>query len=113
MEKKTNKERILEGMTVMDAIFRCGELQLPYEQVVLLIAERHPVNPKQLLTDLQTPGTDEYDRYQSGVAEGNLKLNINLEANIGKPNSKDAYKNLSSERRRRAIDEKLNDLFDI
>jgi hypothetical protein len=106
-----NKERILDGMTVKEAIFRCGKLQLPFEQVALLIAERHPVNQKQLLADLQTLGSDEYEWYESGVAEGNLSLNINLEANVSDPKSKDAYKNLSAERRRQAIDRKIDDLF--
>ena len=107
------KERILDGMTIQDAIFRCGELQLPYEQVVYLIAEFHQVDNRQLLNDLQTPGTDEYEWYQSGVAEGNLKLNANLEYNVGDPKAKGAYENLSAERRRQAIDDKLKDLFEI
>jgi hypothetical protein len=111
--KENKQERILDGMTVKEGIFRCGELQLPYEQVVLLVSEQHPVNRNQLLADLQTPGTDEYEWYQSGVAEGNLKLNANLEYNVGDPKSKDAYKHLSAERLRQAINEKLQDLFGI
>jgi len=107
-----NKERILDGMTIKEAIFRCGELQLPYEQVTRLIIELHPVNRQQILTNLQTPGTDEYEWYQSGVVEGNLNLNINLEGDVVS-NQKDAYKNLSAERRRQAINEKLHDLFGI
>ena len=109
---KTN-ERILDGMTVKEAIFRCGELQLPYEQTALLVSELEPTDQQQLLTNLRTPGTDEHEQYQSGVAEGNLKLNINLESNVGDPKSKDAYKHLSAERRRQAIDRKLKDLFGI
>jgi len=107
-------DRILEGMTIKNAIFRCGELQLPYDQVARLIIDSHPVNRQQLLAALQTPGTDEYDWYQSGVAEGALKLNIELEANVGglEP-QKDAYKHLSAERRRQAINDKLKDLFGI
>ena len=107
-----NNERILDGMTVQEAIFRCGELQLPYDQVVRLVAEIKPVNQKQLLIDLETPGTDEYEWYQSGVAEGNLKLNIDLESDVTK-SEKDAYKHLSAERRRQAINRKLEDLFGI
>lgn len=106
-------KRLLDGMTVKEVIFRCGELQLPCEQVVLLVAEQKPVNHKQLLADLQTPGTDEHEWYQSGVAEGNLLLNINLEANVADPKAKDAYKSLSAERRRQAINDKLKDLFGI
>jgi len=106
-------DRILEGMTIKDAIFRCGELQLPYDQVARLIIDSHPVNRQQLLAALQTPGTDEHEWYQSGVAEGSLKLNIDLESNVFDPKAKDAYKHLSAERRRQAINDKLEDLFGI
>ena len=106
-------ERILEGMTAREAIFRCGELQLSYEQTALLVSELEPTDKQKLLTNLQTPGTDEHEQYQSGVAEGNLKLNIVLEANVEDPKSKDAYKNLEAERLRQAIDRKLKDLFGI
>jgi hypothetical protein len=108
-----NNTRILDGKTLQEAIFRCGELQLPYEQVILLLAPIHPVDPIRLLTALQTPGTDQYEWYQQGVAEGNLKLNIDLEANIDDPKAKDAYKHLSAERLRQAINHKLEDLFGI
>ena len=98
-------------MTVKKAIVRCGELQLPYEQVVLLVAEQHQTDKKQLLANLKTAGTDEHEWYQQGIAEGNLKLNIDLEANVADPKSKDAYKNLSAERRRQVINRKIEDLF--
>ena len=81
-EEKNNKKRLLSGMTVKEAIFRCGELQLPYEQVARLITDIHPDNRQQLIANLQTPGTDEYAWYISGVAEGNLMLNANLEGDI-------------------------------
>ena len=105
MSENKNKRRIFDGMTVKEAIVRCGELQLPYEQVVFLVCEKtnKPVN--RLLADLQTPGKEEYEWYQSGVAEGNLRLNINLEADV-RDSEKDAYKSLSAERRRQAINQK-------
>ena len=112
MKTEANNERILDGMTIKEAISRCGELQLPYEQVARLITDLHPVNRQQLLSNLQTPGTDEHEWYHSGVAEGNLNLNIYLEGDV-ESNQKDAYKSLSAERRRQAIDEKLHDLFGI
>jgi len=105
-----NINRILDGMTVNEAIFRCGELQLPFEQVVRLVSELEPINQKQLLTDLETPGSAEYDRYRAGVAEGILRLNVCLESDI-ETDQKDAYKSLSAERRRQALDEKIKDLF--
>jgi hypothetical protein len=74
-----------------------------------LMAER--TDPEQLMRDLQNPESEPYQWYQSGVAEGNLKLNIDLENNVGEPKAKDAYKHLSAERRRQAINKKLNELF--
>jgi hypothetical protein len=38
-------------------------------------------------------------------------LNIDLEDNVSNPKAKDAYKHLSAERRRQAINKKLEDLF--
>jgi len=100
MKEEMNNERILDGMTVKEAIVRYGELQLPYEQVARLVADMVETGHALSLHEkLQTPGTDEYEWYQSGFAEGNLKLNINLESDV-KTNQKDAYRNLSAERRR-------------
>jgi|GEM_PF-2608752 len=110
-EEKEDKKRILSGMTTKDAIFRCGELQLSYEDVCLLLAEK--TNPEQLMKDLQNPESESSGWYQQGVAEGRLKLAAELEHNIGEPKAKDAYKNLSGERRRQAINEKLEDLFGL
>ena len=42
-QTEDKKERILDGMTIKEVIFRCGELQLPYEQTVRLAAESNPV----------------------------------------------------------------------
>jgi hypothetical protein len=106
----SENERILDGMTVREAITRCGELQLPHDQVATLIADIHPVNRKQMLSDLQTPGADEHEWYRSGIAEGNLQLNINLKADVTR-SEKDAYKHLSAERRRQAINRKIEELF--
>ena len=106
-----NNERIFDGMTVKEAIVRCGELQLPYEQVARLVSDMVETGRALSLHEkLQTPGTDEYEWYQSGVSEGNLKLNVNLESDV-QTNQKDAYKSLSAERRRQALDEKIKDLF--
>ena len=111
MNEIENKERILDGMAFKEAIIRCGELQLPYEQVVYLVSDKTKKPVNQLYADLQTPGTEENEWYQAGVSEGNLKLNINLESNVGDPKSKDAYKHLSAERRRQALNRKIDDLF--
>jgi hypothetical protein len=109
MSENEDKRKILSDMSLEDAIFRCGELQLALDDVCRLMAEK--TDPEQLMRDLRDPKSEPYRRYQSGVAEGNLKLNIDLEANVGEPKAKDAYKHLSAERRRQAINKKLEDLF--
>lgn len=111
MNKKEENNRILGDMSLRDAIFRCGELQVEYEDVCRLMTSK--TDPERLMRDLKNPESDAYTWYQEGVAEGILRLNIDLETNIGEPKAKDAYKNLSSERRRQAINKKLDELFGI
>ncbi|MEA4918163.1 hypothetical protein [Proteiniphilum sp.] len=110
MDKSDNK-KILADMSPEDAIFRCGELQLSYEDTCRLLSPR--MNLERLMDDLKDPDSDPYKWYQNGVAEGNLKLNIDLEYNVSEPKAKDAYKHLSAERRRQAINKKLDDLFGL
>lgn len=111
MSEIEDKRKILSEMSLKNAISRCGELQLTLDDVCWLMAEK--TNPEQLMRDLQDPASEVYQWYQFGVAEGNLKLNIDLEYNVGDVKAKDAYKNLSSERRRQAINKKLEDLFGL
>jgi hypothetical protein len=111
MNENKDKERILSDLSTKDAIFRCGELQLSHEDTCWLLSKK--TDPEKLMRDLQNPESEPYSWYHNGVAEGNLKLNIDLEYNVGDPKAKDAYKHLSAERRRQAINKKLDDLFGI
>ncbi|MCL1942232.1 MAG: hypothetical protein FWF54_01590 [Candidatus Azobacteroides sp.] len=75
----SENKKILDDMTTEQVIQQCGEVRLPFEQVVTLLSGKLSVSEqKQLLTNLTTPGTDEYNLYQQGVAEGDFKLNIDL-----------------------------------
>ena len=96
-------------MSVKDAIFRCGELQLSYDNTVRLLSEK--TNPDKLMKELINPESEPHSCYHNVVAEGNLKLNIDLEYNVGDPKAKDSYKNLSGERKRQSINKKLDELF--
>lgn len=111
MNEKNN--RLLDELTLKQSIFRCGELQLTLEDTARLIMDKSDLDPAKLLLRLQDPRSDEYKWYHNGMAEGNLKLNIDLEANVGEVKAKDAYKNLAGERRRQAINKKLDELFGI
>ncbi|NDV46184.1 hypothetical protein D0T49_03900 [Paludibacter sp. 221] len=110
-EQKKDERPILSSMSVKDAVYRCGMLQLDFEDICLLLAEK--TNPEQLMAELQDPESEPYQWYHQGVAEGKLKLAIDLEYNVGDPKAKDAYKNLSAERRREAVNKKLKDLFGL
>jgi hypothetical protein len=103
------EDKITDGMTLERIVSRCGELQMDYTNVCWLC--RDVCDPKVLMRKLRDPESDVYAWYQSGVAQGNLKLNIDLEYNIGDPKAKDAYRHLSAERRRQAINRKLEELF--
>lgn len=106
-----DKKQKLSDMSSRDAISRCGELQLSFEDTVRLLSEK--TDPDKLMKDLQDEKSEAYSWYQNGIAQGNLKLNINLEYNVTEPKAKDAYKNLSSERRRQSVNKKLNELFGL
>jgi hypothetical protein len=79
------------------------------DEIVRLLA--HRTDAGQLLADLRTPGTAAFEALRRGEAEGALKLNIALEANVDNPKARDACKSLSDERRRQAINRKLDELF--
>jgi hypothetical protein len=79
------------------------------DEIVRLLA--HRTDATRLLADLQKPGTAPFEAFHRGQAEGLLKLNIDLEANVSNPKAKDAYKSLATERRRQEINRKLDELF--
>ena len=108
-QKETKSTSILGDLSLTDAIARCGELQMSEDEISVLLA--HRTDARQLLSDLQTPGTEAHEAYVRGQAEGNLKLYIDLEANVSDPKAKDAYKSLAAERRRQAINRKIDELF--
>jgi hypothetical protein len=109
MNEKEKRKHLLDDLSLSDAIERCGKLKIPVEEVAVLLSDRPGAG--QLPTDLTTPGTEAFTAYHRGLAEGGLKLAIDLEDNVGNPKAKDAYKHLSAERRRQAINRKLDELF--
>jgi hypothetical protein len=108
-EEQKEPRGILSDLSLLDAIAHCGELDIPEDEVVRLLSDR-PL-PDRFRTDLQTPGTEFYEAYQRGMAEGILNLAATLEANVSEPKARDAYKSLSAERRRQANNRKLDELF--
>jgi hypothetical protein len=106
---KEKRKHLLDDLSLPDAVERCGELKIPVEEVAVLLSDRP--GGKSLASDLSTPGAEAFTAYHRGLAEGDLKLAIDLEANVENPKAKDAYKHLSAERRRQAINRKLDELF--
>ena len=107
--KTLNNEPLLAGISLDDILFRCGELQLPFDDVCNLCAEH--ISPLLLYSELKNDGSAHFASYMRGFSEGKLNLNITLEANLSEPKVKDAYKALSAERRCEAINRKLEELF--
>ena len=109
MFKTLNNGRITAGATLDDILFRCGELQLDINDTCILCASH--IDESRLRYELNKPNSSYYTTYRQGVSEGKLKLNIELEYNIGEPKAKDAYKFLMAERRREEVNRKLEELF--
>lgn len=111
MYKTFNNESIIEGISLKNLVIRCGELLIPYEEVCWLCREL--CDPHSLNEQLNDTFSEAYAWYQTGVVEGKLKLNIELEYNIGDPKVKDAYKSLSTERSRQKISQKIKEMFGL
>ena len=107
--KTKNNNRLVDKLSLDDMLFRCGELQLDIIDTCNLCASH--IDTLRLKHELNDPNSTYYTTYMQGVSEGKLKLNIDLEYNISEPKVRDAYKSLTSERRREAINRKLEELF--
>ena len=75
-EQNEDKKRILSEMPLDDALFRCGELQLSFEDTCLLLSGK--TNSEQLMLDLNNSESKAYRIYNEGVAEGQFILMSNL-----------------------------------
>ena len=111
MYRTLNNESLVKDIGLHDILFRCGELQLDYQTTCSLCVGH--IHEDALYYHLNNPLSEYYIMYVRGVAEGKMKLIIDLEHNVGEPKAKDAYKHLSAERRRQAINQKLEELFDV
>lgn len=106
--------KLLKDLTVEDAIVRCGELKIDKSKIPLLLSDKlTKEQQKQLCVNLDTPNSEEYILYAQGIAEGELKLAITLDANTENPKVKDAYKHLSEEQRKKEINKKIAENFGI
>ena len=109
--KTINNESLVTGIEFDDLLFRCGELQLDFNDTCNLCADH--MQPGELMAQLCRPESNYYIMYMNGVSNGKLKMGIDLEHLLSDPKAKDAYKNLSAERRRQSINLKLTELFGL
>lgn len=113
-ERTEKNAPLLSDLSQQAAIRRCGELKIDKQQVPLLLANRlNRQQQTELLANLLKPGSEQYTWYEQGAAEGEYKTAAELEAQVGNPMAKDAYKNFAFERRRAKIDSSLKKNFGI
>lgn len=119
MEKNKKKEDSVEKretdlnkMTPLEIITRCGELRYSLTQIIALLRPRLS-NDKILRVTLamRTPGSDEYNAYETGMTTADFKLQSELLERAGM--DKDSYEAFTAEQRRQAINAALQDKFGI
>lgn len=99
-------------MSVLQLIARCGALRYSLTQIVALLRprlSRDDINA--LVMALRTPGSPEYETYETGMTTADFQLQSRLLD--GAAADKDAYDAYSSEQRRQAVNAALADKFGI
>jgi len=119
MEKNRNTEESVERretdlnkMTPLEIITRCGELRYSLTQVIALLRPRLSNDEILRVTlAMRTPGSDEYNAYETGMTTADFKLQSELLERAGM--DKDSYEAFTAEQRRQAINAALQDKFGI
>lgn len=99
-------------MTVPEIITRCGALRYSLTQIVALLRPRtSPAEINRLILALRTPGSEEYNAYETGMTTADFRLQTLLLDHAG--TDKDSYEAFSAEQRRQAINAALADKFGL
>lgn len=107
------KAKLLSQLDTMDVIFECGKVQLPFEQIALILNDRLSRPERiELLAQLNDNNSPQFQAYARGMAEGDAQLKISLHGSASAGDS-DAYKNLNAEQRKNAINESIRKNFGI
>jgi hypothetical protein len=111
--QEEEKPKALSEMTPKEVIFTCGKLNLPVAQVVRILQDKLlPAQRGSLLMALESKGSPEYQLYEEGRALGDAELQLTLHDRAALGDS-DAYKNLTAEQRKNAINESIRKNFGI
>lgn len=113
MEQEESKPKPLALMDKKEVIFTCGKLNLPAAQVVRILHDKlTPTQRGALLMALEDKASPEFQLYAQGQAQGDAELKLSLHENASTGDS-DAYKNLTAEQRKDAINQSIRKNFGI
>lgn len=108
-----SEKKLLTELSTNDVIYQCGKVQLPFEQIALILNQRLSKTERiALVAQLNDKNSPEFHAYARGVAEGNAELRLSLHEGAATGDS-DAYKNLTAEQRKNAINESIRKNFGI
>ena len=108
-----SKPKSLAQMDKNEVIFTCGKLDLPAAQIVRILHDKlTPSERGALLMNLEDKSSPEYQLYAQGQAQGDAELKLSLHDSASSGDS-DAYKNLTTEQRKDAINQSIRKNFGI
>lgn len=111
--QEEEKPKALAEMNKNEVIFACGKLNLPASQVVRILHDKlSPAERGALLMALEDKASPEYQTYIQGQAQGDAEIKLSLHENAATGDS-DAYKNLTAEQRKDAINQSIRKNFGI
>lgn len=116
---KTENENTVSDineMSNLQVIEECGRLKFSIAQIVALLRYRLTVQEKnQLIINLKTPCTAEYEAYETGYVQADFELQraLHSQAMAGGKGAKDALDGLNEEQRRQVINKALSDKFGL
>ncbi|MDR2130544.1 MAG: hypothetical protein LBP56_05175 [Odoribacteraceae bacterium] len=110
--EKDKKENLKTPNDLFEVLQLCGAIGYSDAQIsVILTRDYPPEKIKDILSAINTPGTEEWKNYNFGATAGEFNLAFKLLQNAGE--SKDMYEAYSTEMRRRAINVALEEKFGI
>lgn len=111
-ESVEKRETDINKMSTIEVITRCGELRYSLTQIIALLRPRLSNDEILRITlAMRTPGSVEYNAYETGMTTADFKLHSELLVRAGI--DKDSYEAFTAEQRRQAINAALQDKFGI